>query len=709
MKVSSSELSTWSLDLGSRQDNVTYEFSLYEALLGRDVPDAYDLQDQCTEESRSFEQVYKSCSHTPTAKSGPYRINPNDEENVWYDVICDFGDLYDPALYAASNVGNGPWTIVQRRLDGGTNFHRSGGEYAKGFGSGYYTKNFSPTPVNNPSAAFDRPRLRVSTDLKVDGSASLGSSFATPAPDCNTLLVVENQKKSGVYWVDGFGAMQPFQVFCDMVTDGGGWTLIANYGGYLSGANDFVAGLMCTSADVGSPADPWSTDEHWSETPMEDTAWPGSNSGKYTSLVLAKTACAAASACLGVSLKHADGGTGGGATGTYYTWETGTPQTYTNWRSWAKIVPERYRVTDEKIQALQGSGGGKFRWAAEMNVDPPSFTAPSCSGGGACNPYIFWKYEEDQDEKPFFSKKSKGHGGSPGNIHWCSSDIDGPWYGGPSETCYDNGHNSGKCGYDSHYGLDTYGTGNLHNGKCGHYFISCYGSKTYRDGTNSIKKSTLWLRSEVIGHSGFPFTAGIPGQAITWTADPIINGVTSLRLLLQAEGDSNPYSINNVPQPPFKRSTAQSLKFVLSSDQYLQRTPSTSSNRKTFTMSAWVKLTVDDVVAMDAGNYHPILAATNPNNAVSDYFGYMTTNGFDFKGGGGTYGSYYTSENADWLRTDGSSIDHYLVQDGGPSSESSDGSCSGQGSNGGPNSDPRQGPDSSGKPQSLCLPANEAG
>ena len=89
MKVSSSELSTWSLDLGSRQDNVTYEFSLYEALLGRDVPDAYDLQDQCMEEPRSFEQVYKSCSHTPTAKSGPYRINPNDEENVWYDVICD--------------------------------------------------------------------------------------------------------------------------------------------------------------------------------------------------------------------------------------------------------------------------------------------------------------------------------------------------------------------------------------------------------------------------------------------------------------------------------------------------------------------------------------------------------------------------------------------------------------------------------------------
>ena len=705
VKVSSSELSTWSLDLGFRQNNVTYEFSLYEALLGHDVPAAYDLKDQCTDEIRSFEQVYKSCSHTPDATSGPYRINPNEEENVYYDVICDFGDLYDPALYAASNVGNGPWTIVQRRLDGATDFYRNAGTYAKGFGSGYYTKNFSPTPINNPSAAFDRPRLRVGTDLKVDGDASqaMGSSFAQPAPDCNTLFVKENQKKSGVYWVDGFGTMQPFQVFCDMVTDGGGWTMVANYGGY-DGANDFSSGLMCTSADIGAAIDPWPTEQQWSESPIENTAWPGASKGTYTSLALAKAACASNSACEGVSLKFADGGTGGGVTGTYYFWETAGLKTYINWRSWKKIAPERYRVSDEKIQALQGNGGGKFRWSAEPG------TSPSCSGGGACNPYIFWKYAEEQPEKPFFSIKSKAHGGSPGNIRWCSSDIDGPYYGGPGETCYDNGQNSGKCGYKTHYGLDTYGTGNIHNGKCGHYFVSCYGGQTYRDGTNTVQKSTLWVRSQITGQSsGFPFTSGTPGQAITWTADPVISGVTSLRLLLQAESNSNPYSINGVPQRPFYKSTAQSLNFVLSSDQYLQRTPSTASNRKTFTMSAWVKLTVDDVKEMDNGNVHPIFAATNPDNDLSDYFGYTQTNGFDFKGGHGTYGSYYTSENADWLRTDVTTIDHYIVQDGGPSSESSDGSCSGQGSNTGPNSDPRQGPDTSGNPQSLCLPATEAG
>jgi hypothetical protein len=89
-------------------------------------------------------------------------------------------------------------------------------------------------------------------------------------------------------------------------------------------------------------------------------------------------------------------------------------------------------------------------------------------------------------------------------------------------------------------------------------------------------------------------------------------------------------------------------------------------------------------------------------------FGYHN-GGFRFYGGGaaGSFGSKIEDVSATLNNDD--SVNYYTVQDGGPSSESSDGSCTSQGSNGGPNSDPRQGPDSSGKPQSLCLPATEAG
>jgi len=86
-------------------------------------------------------------------------------------------------------------------------------------------------------------------------------------------------------------------------------------------------------------------DGYWSETPMEDTAWSGDTtsavrwSGGWATMALAKAYCATNNACLGVSLKHANGGTCGGVTGTYYTWEAGTQKKCINWRSWAKNNP----------------------------------------------------------------------------------------------------------------------------------------------------------------------------------------------------------------------------------------------------------------------------------------------------------------------------------------------------------------------------------
>ena len=77
--------------------------------------------------------------------------------------------------------------------------------------------------------------------------------------------------------------------------------------------------------------------------PFEDVAWSGAASGSFSTESAARTACTADPNCLGVSLKFADGGTGGGATGTYYTFSGGTFQTYVNWRSWKLTI---YGFTD---------------------------------------------------------------------------------------------------------------------------------------------------------------------------------------------------------------------------------------------------------------------------------------------------------------------------------------------------------------------------
>nr|VFJ48758.1 MAG: Fibrinogen beta and gamma chains, C-terminal globular domain [Candidatus Kentron sp. FW]VFJ58857.1 MAG: Fibrinogen beta and gamma chains, C-terminal globular domain [Candidatus Kentron sp. FW] len=58
----------------------------------------------------------------------------------------------------------------------------------------------------------------------------VGTDCALPiASSCNAIKDSDPSATSGVYEIDsdGEGAIAPFDVYCDMVTDGGGWTLVA--------------------------------------------------------------------------------------------------------------------------------------------------------------------------------------------------------------------------------------------------------------------------------------------------------------------------------------------------------------------------------------------------------------------------------------------------------------------------------------------------
>lgn len=129
----------------------------------------------------------------------------------------------------------------------------SGYKSVSGIVSYVYANNSCHTVLNSSGNSYFVPTKTLAEWTSFTSGLPAGVTVVNSCPNCNALRKTNASYATGIYTidVDGAGAETSFPVYCEMTTDGGGWTLV--WSNTRGGTNKPVTGLTHAQA-VGSKA-----------------------------------------------------------------------------------------------------------------------------------------------------------------------------------------------------------------------------------------------------------------------------------------------------------------------------------------------------------------------------------------------------------------------------------------------------------------------